>query len=289
VICLGCGLIRLTPRWRERRYRDFYESEYRALYNRSRSPKARYAGEIAGDPSTGARAAWIEQEARRRGLPAIPRVVEIGAGAGWNLARLPSGWSRIGYDVDGEFLEIGRDSLGLDMRHGFVDEAMAEIAAADLVLLSHVVEHFSHPSLVLETIGRQLRPGALLLIEVPGLFRIHRTNLDVRSYLQNAHTFTYCAATLGDACRRAGLDVLGLDETARAVCRASGAESGPFRVREKMPERIIRYLQLCNWGYRRYGQLRRLPGIGRAAAALWKRTYYASLGLLIPRLNPRAD
>jgi SAM-dependent methyltransferase len=166
---------------------------------------------------------------------------------------------------------------------------MAEIAAADLVLLSHVVEHFSHPSLVLETIGRQLRPGALLLIEVPGLFRIHRTNLDVRSFLQNAHTFTYCAATLGDACRRAGLDVLGLDETARAVCRASGAEGGPFRVKDKMPERIIRYLQLCNSGYRRYGQLRRLPGIGRAAAALWKRTYYASLGLLIPRLNPRAD
>jgi SAM-dependent methyltransferase len=282
VICLGCGLIRLTPRWREGRYRDFYESEYRALYNRSLSPKATYAGEVAADPSTGERAAWIEQEARHQGIPANPRLVEIGAGAGWNLARLPSGWTRIGYDVDGEFLEIGRGSFRLDLRHGFVDEALVEIAAADLVLLSHVVEHFSHPSVALERIGRRLRPGALLLIEVPGLFRIHRTNLDVRSYLQNAHTFTYCAATLGDDCRRAGLQVLGLDETARAVCRAGGGGGGNVGVRKGLPERIIRYLQLCDSGYRRYDRLRRLPGIGWAAAALWKRTYFASLGLLIP-------
>ncbi|MEO8090249.1 MAG: methyltransferase domain-containing protein [Gemmatimonadales bacterium] len=286
VICLGCGLIRLTPRWREQRYRDFYQSEYRALYNRSRSTKARYAEEIAADPSTGARAAWIEQQVRGRRLPTAPRVVEIGAGAGWNLARLPAAWTRIGYDVDAEFLAIGRGSFGLDMRHGFVAEALAEIAAADLVLLSHVVEHFSHPGRVLETIRRQLLPGALLLIEVPGIFRIHRTNLDVRSYLQNAHTFTYCAATLGDACRRAGLEVLGLDETARAVCRVSGAGTGTSRERHGLPERIIRYLQRCDSGYRRYGRLRRLPGIGRASAALWKRTYLASLGLLVPPAQP---
>jgi SAM-dependent methyltransferase len=282
VVCLGCGLIRLTPRWREDRYRRFYESEYRTLYNRSLSPKAKYAGEIAAAPSTGERAAWIEQEARHQGIPANPRVVEIGAGAGWNLARLPSGWTRIGYDVDGEFLDIGRGSFRLDLRHGFVEEALAEVAAADLVLLSHVVEHLSHPSGVLETIRGRLRQGALLLIEVPGVFRIHRTNLDVRSYLQNAHTFTYCAATLGDSCRRAGLEVLGLNETARAVCRRGGKREGSFRVREGLPQRIIRYLKLCDSGYRGYDRLRRLPGVGGAAAALWKRTYYASLGLLIP-------
>lgn len=282
VICLGCGLIRLTPRWREDRYRHFYESEYRALYNRSLSPKATYAGEVAADPSTGERAAWIEQEARHQGIPANPRVVEIGAGAGWNLARLPSGWTRIGYDVDEEFLDIGHGSFRLDMRRGFVDQALVEIAAADLVLLSHVVEHFSHPGVVLEKIGRRLRSGALLLIEVPGIFRIHRTNLDVRSYLQNAHTFTYCAATLDDACRRAGLEVLGINETVRAVCRGGGGGGGNFGLRKGLPERIIRYLQLCDSGHRRYDRLRRLPGIGVAAAALWKRTYYASLGLLIP-------
>jgi SAM-dependent methyltransferase len=287
VICLGCGLIRLTPRWREDRYRDFYHSEYRALYSRSLSPKGAYAGEIAANLATAERGVWIEREARRHGLGSNPRVVEIGAGAGWNLARLPSTWTRIGYDVDQEFLDIGRTCFGLDMRYGFVDEALLEVAAADLILLSHVVEHFSSPGAVLKRIGRCLPPGALLLLEVPGVFRLHRTNLDVRSYLQNAHTFTYCATTLADECLRAELDILAEDETARVVCRSAGSGAGKRGVRSGLAERIIRYLRLCHSGYRHYSRLRRLPGIGRAASALWKRTYYASLALLVPPAQTR--
>ena len=278
VICLGCGLIRLTPRWREQRYRDFYQSEYRALYNRSVLPKKSYAEAVAANRATADRASWIEREALRHQIGASPRVVEIGAGAGWNLARLPATWFRVGYDVDQEFLEIGRASLGLDLRYGFVDEALADLATADLVLLSHVVEHFSDPGAVLERIGKHLAPGALLLIEVPGVFRIHRTNLDVRSYLQNAHTFTYCAATLQDLCRRAGLEVLNLDETARAVCRTGGGVQRKGTVRRDLPERIIRYLRRCDTGYRRYTALYGLPGVGRAAAFAWRRYFSAAVG-----------
>jgi SAM-dependent methyltransferase len=282
VICLGCGLVRLTPRWRDSRYRAFYQSEYRTLYNPTSVSPSAYAEALAANPATRDRAGWIESAARRHGIQASPRVVEIGAGAGWNLLRLPSSWRRVGYDVNEEYLEIGRESFGLDMRYGFVEEALAEIALADLVVLSHVVEHFSHPTTVLEQIARELRPSALLLLEVPGIFRIHRTNLDVRSYLQNAHTFTYCATTLADECRRAGLDVLSVEETARAVCRPGGMRVGVTEPRERLAERIIRYLRLCSSGYRRYVQLRSLPGVGRYAAGLWKRTFYASLALLVP-------
>jgi SAM-dependent methyltransferase len=287
VICLGCGLVRLSPRWREDRYREFYRSEYRRLYSPTLSPKATHAAEIERNPATRQRARWIEQVARRRGLPPNPRLIEIGAGAGWNLACLPASWSRLGFDVDQEYLDIGAAGFGVELRCGFVDEALAEVGATDLVLLSHVVEHFSNPEAVLAMIRPRLRPGALLLIEVPGLFRIHRSNLDVRSYLQNAHTFTYCAQTLEDLCLRAGLEVLELDESARVVCRSDGSGAGDQRVRRELAERIIRYLKLCHSGYRHYDRLRRLPGIGRAASALWKRTYYASLALLVPPAQTR--
>jgi SAM-dependent methyltransferase len=282
VICLGCGLVRLTPRWRESRYRAFYHSEYRTLYNPSSVSRSAYAEAVAASSATRERAAWIEHAARRYGIEGTPRVLEIGAGAGWNLLRLPSAWRRVGYDVDEDYLEIGRESFGLDMRYGFVDEALAEVAQADVVILSHVLEHFSSPAGVLEQIGRELRPTALLLLEVPGIFRIHRTNLDVRSYLQNAHTFTYCAATLADECRRAGLVPLWVDETARAICRAGDATTGTTDQRPRLADRIIRYLRLCSSGYRRYARLRSLPLIGRYAAALWKRTFYAALALLVP-------
>ena len=286
VICRGCGLIRLNPRWRENRYRDFYQSEYRALYNRTVVPKGSYAKAVAANPATRARGAWIEREAARHGWGTGARIVEIGAGGGWNLARLPAGWHRIGYDVDQEFLAIGRATFGLDLRYGLVEEALDQVAVADLVLLSHVVEHFSDPGALLKRIGESLPAQALLLIEVPGIFRIHRTNLDVRSYLQNAHTFTYCAATLTDECRRAGLQVLSVDEMARAVCRPTGRAANQSPAPDR-PGLIIRYLRRCHSGYRVYSRLRRLPVVGRAVAALWKRTYCASLAWLVPSGHTR--
>jgi SAM-dependent methyltransferase len=190
----------------------------------------------------------------------------------------------VGYDVDAEYLEIGRASFGVEMRRGLVEDSLGAVSSADIVLLSHVVEHFPSPEAALGRIAHGLRPGALLLIEVPGLFRLHRSNLDPRSYLQNAHTFTYCAATLQDACRRAGLDVLEIDQFTRAVCRTGcPAPQQAGDLRAGLAERIIRYLRLCDSGYRYYARLRRLPVVGRHAAALWKRTYFAVLGLAVSR------
>ena len=280
VICLGCGLIRLTPRWNEARYRQFYETEYRVLYNASASSKATYARDVAANRATVDRATWIRRAAERNGAPARPRLVEIGAGGGWNLAQLPESWARVGYDVDQEYLGIGRAAFRADLRPGFVDEALNEIESADIVLLSHVVEHLSCPSQILKTIARRLRQGTLLLIEVPGIFSIHRKNLDVRSYLQNAHTFTYCAPTLQNLCLEAGLEVLDLDETARAVCRpgTERAECVPVE-HPGLAERIITYLRRCDVGYRQYRRVKKVPLLGKYLAYGLKRTYFPAVGL----------
>jgi SAM-dependent methyltransferase len=284
VICEACGLVRLSPRWREERYLRFYATEYRSLYNPSVLPKLEYARGVALAPATRERAAWITATWRRRSGAARARIVEIGAGGGWNLSGLPRDWDRIGYDLDDAYLTVGREVFGLDMRHGLARDALPELGTADIVLLSHVVEHLPDPSESLLAIGEAMRPDALVLIEVPGLFRIHRTNLDPRSYLQNAHTFTYCATTLSDACRRAGLEVLEVDETARAICRR-GSEppiSDPF-VHPGLAERIIRYLRRCDFGYGKYRRLRTVPVVGRLLAFGWKRTWFVSTGRIIPQ------
>jgi SAM-dependent methyltransferase len=190
----------------------------------------------------------------------------------------------VGFDVDQEFLRIGTSVFGLEMRYGFVEEALEEVGRADLVVLSHVVEHFASPETLLAAIARRLRSNALVLIEVPGIFRLHRTNLDVRSYLQNAHTFTYCGFTLRDVCVRAGLEVLEVDEIARVVCRpTSRPPVTQAPVRPELAARIIRYLRLCDQGFRWYQRLLRLPFFGRASARVWKWTYFASLGTLVSR------
>ncbi|MEO7986323.1 MAG: methyltransferase domain-containing protein [Gemmatimonadales bacterium] len=276
VVCERCGLVRLSPRWREERYLRFYETEYRSLYNPSALDKPAYARWVADAPATRERAAWVVAAVAMHSKAAKPRIVEIGAGGGWNLAGLPRKWERIGYDVDDAYLAVGREAFGLDMRHGLADVALPALAAADLVLLSHVVEHLPDPSATLRTIAAAMPPDALLLIEVPGIFRIHRTNLDPRSYLQNAHTFTFCAPTLRDACGRAGLVVLEIEETARAACRPRGViQRGDAH--PGLAERIIAYLRRCDYGYRQYRRLGAVPLVGRYLAYGWKCAWFGLL------------
>jgi SAM-dependent methyltransferase len=281
VVCGTCGLVRLSPRWCEDRYLRFYATEYRSLYNPSSLPKLEYARGIAAAPVTRERAAWVTAAWGQRSGTGLARIVEIGAGGGWNLACLPRDWNRIGYDLDDAYLAVGRQAFGLDMRQGLAQDALSQLAAADIVLLSHVVEHLPDPSETLRAIGEAMRPDALALIEVPGIFRVHRTNLDPRSYLQNAHTFTFCAATLSDACGRAGLEVLEVDEAVRAICRPGVARSvaAPF-VHPGLAEQIIRYLRRCDFGYRQYRRLAQVPVLGRFLAYGWKWTYFAMVGRL---------
>jgi SAM-dependent methyltransferase len=285
VVCRACGLIRLAPRWREERYRRFYEHEYRPLYNPIVESKDEFARQVAASSDTRRRADWIRAACRRRSGSSRPVILEVGAGAGWNLANLPSSWERIGYDVDREYLEIGTRLFGLSMKWGFLDEALLDIRRADAVLLSHLLEHLLCPEEALRTILSMLPKDAIVLIEVPGIFRIHRWRLDVMAYMQNAHVYTFCAATLAATCARAGVEILELDETARAVCRPPSPLSPPLVVERdpRLWRATIRYMRLCALGYSALLGLRAIPIVGRSCGFAWKKLYFPLMSLAAPR------
>jgi SAM-dependent methyltransferase len=275
LICTTCGLVRQSPRWRPDRLARFYASEYRSLYRSSIGSAEAYLRDVAASEAASARARWVEITHDRYG-GGSPVIIELGAGGGWNLAGLPPAWRRVGYDVHDEYRRLGTRLFGVELRHGFIEQALPALAEADIVMLSHVVEHLSAPEAELSRIAARLRPGALLLIEVPGIFRIHRSNLDVRSYLQNAHLYTFSAVTLRATCVRAGLAVIESDDTVRAVCR-TGARPG-VAPREDW-RRTVGYLRHCARGFGVYRRLGALPVIGRMAGGFWRRTYYAMAGL----------
>ncbi|WP_084438623.1 class I SAM-dependent methyltransferase [Niveispirillum irakense] len=274
VICKGCGLLRVKHRWTQDRYNHFYAHEYRDLYNPIEIEKSTRIVQVASSSPAKDLANWIMSSVQHYGGPnATPTIVEIGAGGGWNLAGLPTSWKRIGYDVDAEYLQGGRDQLGLDMRHGFLDGALAAVAEADVVLLSHVVEHFLDPAAELAKIAAALRPGGLLLIEVPGVYRIHRGNADPMRYMQGAHTFTFSAQTLSSAVRMAGFEIAYADEMVRLVARRSdtGASQQPTWGQDPAHAAgIVDYLLKCERIHGAVLKLRSLPG-GRIPAALMRR------------------
>jgi SAM-dependent methyltransferase len=274
VLCPACGLMRVTPRWTAARYARFYADDYRDLYSPLSGPSGAdtLRGLAAG---AGARLVgeFVESAWARFGDPSRERpvIVEIGAGGGWNLSRLPSRWVRIGYDYDERFLQLGRELFGIDMRRGFMSEALAAVGEADCVLLSHVLEHVPDPVDTLRQLCAAARADTLILVEVPGIFRLHKTSLDPMRYWQNAHTFTFCARTAVDTCRRAGLEPLSVDEWIRVVLRPSAVASGPVVGDPLLARSTERYLRYCEASHRLSVRVARWPLVGAPLARLVRR------------------
>jgi SAM-dependent methyltransferase len=274
VLCPQCGLLRVTPRWTASRYARFYRDDYRELY----SPLGRGDGsdtllKLAQGSGATLIGRFVEHAWSRFGKAAgaRPVIVEVGAGGGWNLARLPDHWVRIGYDTDERFLQLGRATFGVDMRMGFLDDAVPALADADCILLSHVLEHVADPVATLRQLSAAARPDALILVEVPGLFRLHKTSLDPMRYWQNAHTFTFCAKTVVDTCRRAGLEPLLVDEWIRLVLRPGRVRSAPVMNDPSLARSIQRYLHYCELSYRIAKSVASAPIIGSTASLAVRR------------------
>lgn len=107
---------------------------------------------------------------------ALRRALEIGCGSGANLAeirRRHPGCETVGLELHPDAAARARQRAGIDrlvegdvLDHQRVD---FEPAGFDLIVLSHVLEHFAQPEQVLARCRRWLQPGGHLLIALPNL------------------------------------------------------------------------------------------------------------------------
>ena len=133
-----------------------------------------------------------------------PAVLDMGAGLGLfhdGLARRGVAHEFFAVETDRDQLAGLRDRLGAD--HAFVD--LADVPGDwkfDLIVLFHVLEHIAEPNGFIATLVGRLRPGGLLLVEVP-----HRDNR--YKALFESHLLFFNPASLGDLLGRHGrvLDV----------------------------------------------------------------------------------
>lgn len=213
VLCATCGLLRSTPRLDASSTARFYRDDYRDLYTGPANGESLFASQVARGRAL---ARLLEPL-----LPEIESVVEVGCGAGGVLCGFAERGKQVaGVDLGSEYLAIGR-AHGLDLIEGSADQLLAHRGApADLVLALHVVEHFLDLRAELARVRELVRPGGLLLVEVPGLATIAgRYGGDLLCYLQNAHTFHFAGAQLRFVLESCGFAVRVCSENAAALCR----------------------------------------------------------------------
>ena len=143
-----------------------------------------------------------------------PRLLEIGACTGVFLHEA----KRHGFEVEGiepseKNRRAARDRYGLRLRGGSVEDHDFKPESFDVVFGSHVFEHLLDPLAVAGVIHRWLRPGGVLLIEVPNQFDsfsarrkrwLHRVRPRSPSFLSVHHPVFFSCKTLRELANRSG-------------------------------------------------------------------------------------
>jgi SAM-dependent methyltransferase len=108
--------------------------------------------------------------ARRYGPPS-GRVLEVGCGLGHVLGWLAGRYTVYGSDVNTWALEQARRNVpqGHFVQLSAEDLSAFPVAAFQIVISKHVLEHLPHPEKAIAEMSRVLVPGGLLLVATPNL------------------------------------------------------------------------------------------------------------------------
>ena len=217
VLCRTCGLVQLRPRMTDAALDWFYGSDrYRAIYNphylaltedrfRSALPYGRMA--------------FLDSALAGRSFDSV---LEIGCAAGQNLIHFfEKGKRVVGYDLGPSALAFGR-GLGMDLRPGTYRDVTD--GPYDLIILSHVMEHFNDPAAAVGAIATHLSPEGRFYIEVPD------NDEFCLGALQNAHVYYFTERSLLANLAKAGLEAVTVNRCKPHIgvlCRRAVAPAAP--------------------------------------------------------------
>ncbi len=210
-ICKSCGLILTNPRMNQAAYNEFYDIEYRPLYTGAEIPDKEF---FDNQVLTGR--VIFSLFANRLGL--IKNVLEIGCGAGGILLPFHEhGLNVMGIDLGSKYLDYGR-TKGLNLINASSEDLLSDYSGGfDLIILSHVAEHFLDLQREFSCIKRLLRESGLVFISLPGVKGIKNYGYNYLAYFQNAHTYHFTKDSLTQVMRWMGFDFVYADEEVTGV------------------------------------------------------------------------
>ena len=211
-ICSNCGLVYLAeyllPEFAEEFYSKFY---YRLLY-RGVSAESLFENRISTKAFSWKRHQYVK-EYLGKSYEDVKLVIEIGCNDGCNLYPYHlEGKTVIGCDFDEERINLGRQ-VGMTIHKGDVGVLLEKGYQADIVILSHVIDHLTHPLEILKKIKTILTSKGILYIENPGIYC--EGNLLGLSRFE--FTYWFELGTLQDLLDLGGFNLMLGDETIRSI------------------------------------------------------------------------
>lgn len=123
------------------------------------------------------------------------RVLEVGCGEGYLIYNFKkAGYDTKGLELNEYMVKKAQKKLGLDLKKE--DLLQIKNEKFDLIIMSHVIEHFTDPIKILNHCKHLLNKGGTLFLEVPDSPLPPSKKVDLHEYLGTTHIFNFKAKSL---------------------------------------------------------------------------------------------
>ena len=204
VTCGRCGLAFQNPRVSLEHIREFYDEDYIA-HRKANWGLLNKAFDRAMNQLDASKDRLVSRYVTLDGRSAV---LDVGCGVGTFLKRMRDRYGASAVGVDFKDLSSYPALQGTEFHCGLFYEAPLADGRFDLVTMWHFLEHDYDPIRSLRTVGRVLKPGGRLVIEVPRLDSVTYRMFGHRwpGLQAPQHTVLYDRAHLLQFVERAGLE-----------------------------------------------------------------------------------
>jgi len=219
-ICSKCGLISQTIRIEENSMPLFYDKIYWDLIWGG-SDSATFSGQLSGrDDFIIMLQEIIDFDTN------VLNIMEVGCGQGDPLIKLGNVLNThyqlklIGCDFSSEAIAVARER-GVDAVQGGM-EVLLDKGIADILILSHVFEHFVDLRSSLEIIDKLTHENSIIYVEVPGVADLKNKSeyfYDYQDYSVLAHIHNFSLGSLTNVFAVRGYKLVKGTEYVRAIYR----------------------------------------------------------------------
>ncbi|MCW7497032.1 class I SAM-dependent methyltransferase [Leptospira levettii] len=225
-ICHSCGLVSQTIRIHSDSLPLFYELIYWPLV----SGKIEYLTPPKKDENSFNLLDFLPNK-----MNSI-NIFEIGCGSGQRIVSLKEelkskieSINMIGCDYSFKALALAKEK-GVNVIQGGIED-LAQLGKCDILIMSHVFEHFPDLKYALKYIEKLTHPNSLVYIEVPGIIDLENKSeyeFNYQLYCVLAHTYNFSLSTLESVFATKNFELLKGDEYIRAIFRkGKGNKSAP--------------------------------------------------------------
>ena len=201
-LCLRCGCVYQYPHLEGKALEDFYEQEYRQLYQGSEGPSPK---DLAVQEE---RAVALQDFIQRHGAR-FSSHLDIGSSAGLLLRQFQTAFNSQGIGIEpGDAYRQSAQESGI-VTYATLQE-LNEFGETrfDLISLAHVLEHLPDPTGFLQNLRQKyLAASGWLLVEVPNLY--------AHDCFETAHLVSFSEHTIRQTIHRAGFSVKALEKHGR--------------------------------------------------------------------------